>query len=145
MKQGGVLLLDIGKGSQQKLCLIFVIIFLVIYLEEWIVVLKAYSEERMEEAVSVLFSLYLLLIISLLGFIHNKIRDRGIYYWGHFIKWKRIKSYAWEGENGFTLTLILKQPLPIFHTLSIPIPATHKDTVESLLKQNLPVKISTQT
>jgi hypothetical protein len=71
------------------------------------------------------------------GFSRLQLRESGIYYKFGLIKWEQISSYTWEGKKGNTLTVWLKQRLPLFQTRSWAIPLVHKAVIERLLDQYL--------
>lgn len=66
-----------------------------------------------------------------------QIRENGIYFKSGLIKWEQITSYQWEGANGNTLTVWLKQRLPFLPTRSWKIPLIHKSTIERIITQHL--------
>lgn len=66
-----------------------------------------------------------------------QLRESGIYYKFGLIKWEQIASYTWEGKKGNTLTVWLKQRLPLFQTRSWTIPLVHKPAIDRILAQYL--------
>ncbi|MBW4647829.1 MAG: hypothetical protein KME06_03895 [Kastovskya adunca ATA6-11-RM4] len=66
-----------------------------------------------------------------------ELRENGICYLYSIIRWKKIGSYQWEGKRSNTLTLWLKQRFLFFQTKNFPIPPTQKETIKSILEQNL--------
>jgi len=79
------------------------------------------------------------------GLSRLEIREGGILYSDRFVKWERIESYKWGGENNIdvilfpkrfvTLTISGRQRSPFSRAISLSIPAIHKDAVDSLLAQ----------
>lgn len=66
-----------------------------------------------------------------------QLRENGIYFKLGLIEWSQIASYQWEGVEGNTLTVWLKQRFPFFPTRSWSIPLVHKATIERIIMQHL--------
>ena len=142
IKQGGEVLLDLGKSLQKKIILVAGCMFI---LNGIIATIGLYVESKSTIDSRCIFDLpiwYIILFIGgilcvLSGLINNKIREGGILFSDRFIRWERITSYEWEGNLGLTLTLKIKHRIPLFRTLSIPVQASQKNAVEDLLKQHI--------
>ncbi|MFC1574320.1 DUF5673 domain-containing protein [Candidatus Latescibacterota bacterium] len=142
LKQGGAVLLDLGKSLQQKISVVAGCMFL---LNGIIATIGLYVEYKGTIDLRCVFDLPLWIVIwylygllfVFLGLTHNKIKESGIFFSDRFIGWERITSYEWEGDTGLTLTLKIKHPISLFRTLSKPVPAQHKDAVENFLKQHV--------
>ncbi len=81
-------------------------------------------------------SLGVVMLIS--GLIGTRILEKGITSMGRFMAWNNIESYGWESDKSNTLTVKLKNRIPLFRTLSLPIPPGSKEEVDRLLKENIP-------
>lgn len=71
------------------------------------------------------------------GVSRLQLRENGIYFKFGLIEWGQIASYTWEGKQGNTLTVWLKQPIPLFDTRSWAIPVIHKTAIERIINQYL--------
>lgn len=69
------------------------------------------------------------------GLSKLELRENGIYFKFGLIKWDKITNYRWEGASGTTLTVWLKQSLPLFPTRSWPIPLALKNAVDRVIFQ----------
>lgn len=69
------------------------------------------------------------------GLSRLQLRENGIYFKFGLIRWQQIASYKWEGEKNNTLTVWLKQRVPLFQTRSWVIPLVHKAVIERILDQ----------
>ncbi len=69
------------------------------------------------------------------GLSQLQFRENGIFFKFGLIRWEEIASYKWEGYNGDTLTVWLKQRIPFFQTRSWKIPLAHKPPVDRILAQ----------
>ena len=72
-----------------------------------------------------------------LGLSHFEIREYGVLYFDRFLKWEKIESSEWEGDDRLTLTLMVRRRLPFGWRISLGIPSIHKDAVESLLAEHV--------
>ena len=134
-KQGGSVLLDLGRNRLQRNLLNFIlaVCLLIAFSQEWVEVFESFGETGIYEVFSALTWLPLVVILFLSGLTHDKIRERGIFY-VYFIKWERIASYEWQG---LILMLRIEHPLSFLRTylINLPIPDQHRGTVENLLAQ----------
>ena len=138
-KQAGSVLLDLGRTKLHKIFLVtggFGVVTFIISLVESL--LDAGGVLGIKEVSISLFWLLFGVTFLVSGLSHFEIRECGILYFERFVNWEKIESYEWEGESGLTLTLRVRGRLSFLRTLSLPIPAIHKETVENLLAQNLP-------
>jgi hypothetical protein len=71
------------------------------------------------------------------GLSRLQLRENGIYFKFGLIEWGQIASYTWEGKQGNTLTVWLKQRIPLFDTRSWAIPVIHKTAIERIINQYL--------
>ncbi|MFC1574322.1 DUF5673 domain-containing protein [Candidatus Latescibacterota bacterium] len=142
LKQGGAVLLDLGKSIQKKIIMVAGCMFI---LNGIIATIGLYVDSKSTIDSRCIIDLpvwYIILFIGgiffvLSGLINNKIKEGGILFSDRFIRWGRITSYEWEGDLGLTLTLKIKHRFSLFQTLSIPVQDPHKDAVEQLLKQHV--------
>ncbi len=72
-----------------------------------------------------------------IGLSRLKITEQGIFWARRLIKWEEIKTYKWEKGRRCLLTLNLFRRLPLFDEVNIPIPPSHKDAVDNLLRENV--------
>ncbi|MFV1977670.1 MAG: DUF5673 domain-containing protein, partial [Candidatus Scalindua sp.] len=117
-RQAGLLLLDISLSKHPKKLLVA---FGLIVIAGIVPLFKPVSEIKIGEfSFSILFLSFAIYILFV-GLNQVEIREGGILLSGRFIKWQQIEFYEWEGENGLTLTLRLRQRFTFFRTLSLPI------------------------
>ena len=136
LKQGGTVLLNLGKSLQKKIMLAAGCMAILNGIFLNIVFNVQYNAIDLQWAWYVTWYISGLLCI-LSGLTHNKIKEGGILFSDRFLRWERITSYEWEGNLGLTLTLKIKHRIPLLRTLSIPVQSSHKDAVEQLLIQNV--------
>jgi len=140
-RQAGLVLLDISPYKRPKRVLVLVGLFVLIGIA---ILFKPESEIEIKDFSSSFLFLSFAIFALLSGLTHVEIREGGILFFFRFIKWRQIEFYEWEGENGLTLTLRLRQRFTFFRTLSLPIRVPHKDTAEDLMTRYLQKdKIST--
>ena len=72
-----------------------------------------------------------------IGFRRLKITERGILWAARLMKWEEIKTYKWEKGKRCSLTLNLFRRVPLFDEVNIPVPPSHKDAVDNLLRENV--------
>lgn len=140
-KQSDSIFLDLGRSKSHKMYLVSVGCFTLFGILSIVFTLldseDGFVDSRIQGVSISLFWLSLGAYSLFRGLSHFEFSEGGIFYKGGFVKWERIKSYEWEGENSLTLTLRIKRRLPFFRTRSLPIPAIHKDKVENLLARYL--------
>ena len=138
-KQAGSVLVDLGRTKLQKGLLFGGGCFVVSSIGSVVTsFLDAEGVLGIKEVSFGLLWLFSGVVMFLQGLSHLEIRKGGIFYLGNFFKWEKIESHVWEGENGLTLTLLVRKLLPFGRTLSLPIPANHKEAVENLLERYVP-------
>lgn len=71
------------------------------------------------------------------GLSRLELRENGIFFKFGLIRWAEIASHQWEGDNGDTLTVWLKQRIPFFQTRSWKIPLAHKAPIDRIISQQL--------
>jgi hypothetical protein len=136
-KQAGSVLLDLGRSVQHKMILIAGGAFMLLGIMDLVELFEPGSGIGIRDVFEGLFFLSYGVLMLVWGLSHFEIRESGILILDRFVNWKQIKSYEWEGKNGFTLTLRIRQRFPLFPTRSLVVPALHKDTVENLLEKYL--------
>lgn len=143
-KKAGYLLWNLGWPSTHKYMLVASMIFLINAILQTIlfinIVAKGVSQlDNIPEYYLSQVILHWSLAITFLwmGFSKLELRENGIYFKFGFIKWKQIDSFKWEGKKGNTLTVWLKQQLPLFKTRSWSIPVGLKNPVERMISQNM--------
>lgn len=69
-----------------------------------------------------------------LGLSQLELRENGFCFMYTFVRWQRIKSYAWEPSRPNTLTIQVKPYLPLMPGfISITVPSSHRDAVEQIV------------
>lgn len=143
-KKAGYLLWNLGWPSTHKYMLVASMIFLINAILQTILLINLVTKgvsqlDNIPEYYLSQVILYWSLAITFLwmGFSKLELRENGIYFKFGFIKWEQISSYKWEGKKGNTLTVWLKQQLPLFRTRSWSIPVGLKNPVERMISQNM--------
>jgi hypothetical protein len=76
-----------------------------------------------------------------LGLDKPKFGENGIYFIFSFAKWQKINSYTWDPLRPNVLMILFKTGFPLWPGfMNIPIPAQHRDMVDSILDERLPGK-----
>jgi hypothetical protein len=70
------------------------------------------------------------------GLSKLELREKGIYFKFGLIKWDKITHYRWEGASGTTLTVWLKQRIPLFPARSWTVPLALKNAVDRVIFQH---------
>lgn len=143
-KKAGYLLWNLGWPSTHRYMLVASLIFLINAIIQTIVLINlvtnggAKLDNILEYYLSQLILYWSLAITFLwMGFSKLELRENGIYFKFGLIKWEQIASYKWEGKKGNTLTVWLKQHLPLLKTRSWSIPVSLKNPVERMIAQNM--------
>lgn len=66
-----------------------------------------------------------------------QILENGIWQYAGLLKWDRIESYEWQGEENRTLILKTNTKLPFWGKGALPVPLEHRDAVDDLLQKNV--------
>jgi ankyrin repeat protein len=99
------------------------------------------SSDSLANSLAMLLNCWTLAIVSVSsGLSKLELRENGICYMFGLIRWETITSYAWKRSQNqnYPLTIQLKRRfrlLPGFR--SFPIPSTHRDTVEQILRTHV--------
>ena len=136
-RQAGRVLVDLGRSTNHKMFVVLGFLFPGLNV---IPLLETEGNLGAKDVSQLLASISVGVLFLLTGLSHAQIRERGLFYLDRFVKCMRVDSYAWEGDQGLTLTFQMQGRLSFFRHLSVSIPETHKDSVEDLLAQNLPGK-----
>lgn len=133
-RKGGLVLLDLGRSGKTKTHLLTFGILLGVG-GGW------FAMTSLEEPYTII-AVYGGLCILTFGLSHYEIRERGIFCDRGLVEWERIESFAW-GEEA-ELILALQDPrlgfrLIFSQTTSLPIQPIHRQAVEHLLTENLPI------
>jgi hypothetical protein len=72
------------------------------------------------------------------GILRRNVRQKGIFHGTGLIPWERIESYAWEGQKGKWVTLILQKqsPVALLRTVTIAVGTEQVEALENLMKQH---------
>ena len=142
-RQAGSVLLNLGRLTNHKMMLVAGIWALCGIGSLVVGLLEADFE--LEEVSFGLFWLSGAAYLFSVGLSCLEIREGGILYSDRFVKWERVESYKWEGENNIdvilfpkrfvTLTVSVRRRLPFSRAISLSIPSIHKDAVDNLLAQ----------
>jgi len=135
MKRGGKTLLNLGRLKFDKWNIYLGIGGLFLCLTSLVPILAMNEPDPVSiEGITYLPIGIVALIIGLKG---SKILEKGITSSGRFMAWDKIESYGWESDKANTLTLKLKNRLPFFRTISLPILPHNKEEVDKLLTENM--------
>lgn len=143
-KRAGSLLWNLGRPSTYRVMLVVSLLFLVSATLQTIVFIgllkKGFSQSYPlpEYYVSqVILYWTTAFYFYWAGLSRLQLRENGIYFKFGLIEWEQIASYQWEGDKANTLTVWLKQRIPLFQTRSWAIPLVHKSAIERILDQYL--------
>jgi len=72
------------------------------------------------------------------GLLRRNVREKGIFHGTGLIGWEKIEGYAWEGQRGKWLTLILqkKSPIALLRTVTMSVGTEQVEALENLMKQH---------
>jgi hypothetical protein len=72
------------------------------------------------------------------GLLRRNAREKGIFHGTGLIPWEKIESYAWEGQKGKWLTLILQKqsPIALMRTVTMSVGTENVEALENLMKQH---------
>jgi uncharacterized membrane protein YobD (UPF0266 family) len=133
--KAGSLLLDMGL-SRLHVCnlILLVILIICIFIEIAGAVVDNLGLEEVSRALAWLsIGAYALF----LGSGRIQIREHGIFYFRHLIRWERITGYGWDEGKRNVLSLKLDRKLPLFWEVHLLVPAQYRDCVGELLSQNV--------
>jgi hypothetical protein len=74
----------------------------------------------------------------IMAFGRLQILENGIWQYVGLLKWDRIESYDWQGEQKRTLMLKTRTKLPFLGRGALPVPLEHRDAVDELLRKYVP-------
>lgn len=143
-KRAGYLLWNLGRPSTYRIMLIVSLLFVISAILQTIIFLNvlrkgfADSYHQPEYYISqVILYWTTAFYFYWAGLSRLQLRENGIYFKFGLIEWGQIASYTWEGKQGNTLTVWLKQRIPFLDTRSWAIPAIHKTAIERIINQHL--------
>lgn len=143
-KRAGYLLWNLGRPSTYRIMLIVSLLFVISAILQTIIFLnvlrKGFSDSyhQPEYYISQLILYWTTAFYFYwAGLSRLQLRENGIYFKFGLIEWGQIASYTWEGKQGNTLTVWLKQRIPLLDTRSWAIPAIHKTAIERIINQHL--------
>lgn len=73
----------------------------------------------------------------IMAFGRLQIRENGVWQYVALLKWDRIESYDWHGEQKRTLMLKRKTRIPFSGPSDLPVPIEHRDAVDELLRKHM--------
>lgn len=135
----GRVLLDLGRSRGHTLHLVigcFLVALAVVPL-----VVRLFGFPGFEDISLPLLFFVIAAVFLVSGFNHFEVRERGIFYLDGFVRWARVDSYAWGGDDNLMLTFEMLGPLSFLRHRRVPIPETHKDAVQNLLVEKLPARL----
>ena len=74
----------------------------------------------------------------IMAFGRLQILENGIWIYVDLLKWDRIGSYDWLGEEKRTLMFRTKTKMPFLGRGALPVPLEHRDAVDELLRKYVP-------
>lgn len=74
----------------------------------------------------------------IMAFGRLQILENGIWQYVGLLKWDRIESYDWQGEEKRTLMIKARTKLPFLGRGAMPFPLEHRDAVDELLRKYVP-------
>lgn len=134
-KRAGEILLDIPAHKKISILVIITLLgVLVLYCLFTDVIEK---NNLITELPMIILCFSILIYFFILKISRIKLTKKGILSVIYFLKWEKIISYRWEGKRGEVLSMVRKQFIPFFRTMSIPIPPKYKDSVNNVLREHL--------
>jgi hypothetical protein len=143
-RQAGSLLLKVGQLSANKFLFqigVFEALMAILYSAVLIYVASTglSNSDSLANSLATLLNCWTVAIFLVSsGLSGLELRENGICYMFGLIRWERITSYAWERSKNSTLTIRFKPRFPLLPGFqSLPIPSTHRDAVDQILKTHI--------
>jgi len=139
--KAGPVVLDCGEHPTKRLFLFHAVMWSIFAVLAVVPVLVAAFGSKNGLLNPILVALWLAtfaLYWFIMAFGRLQILEDGIWQYVGLLKWDRIESYDWQGEEKRTLMLRTKTRWPFFGRGALPVPLEHRDAVDELLQKYVP-------